>query len=313
MKLKIILAVFFGATLFFSMPHTVVATIGESCCGQYNQYIPSTLSSISYRPNSSGSVCVSPIGPSGIGQALRDAGFCTVVGPNPILMFFCNVPDSVNSLPISCSSDEVCNPSSRLCDSPSNPSGIVVDPICAKGYKDVTEIGGVVTLATNLVGWDQTKGRVCCKADVLDQVISPLKCLNTTNIAYGTSCQDSRFAFQSSGPNAGRCVKLTKFGWEPLSCNGVAGVDTAIGCVPTGDLKAFLEWILKYVFFASGGIIVLMVIATGYTIITSQGNPEKLQAAKENIVALLSGFGLIVFSLILLQVIGANVLGLPTF
>ncbi len=92
-----------------------------------------------------------------------------------------------------------------------------------------------------------------------------------------------------------------------------SGVDTAIGCVPTSNLTDFLRFVLKWVFFASGGIIVLMVIATGYTIITSQGNPEKLQAAKENIVALLSGLAMIAFSLILLQVIGANILGLPTF
>lgn len=91
------------------------------------------------------------------------------------------------------------------------------------------------------------------------------------------------------------------------------GISTAIGCIPTDNLQEFLKFVLKFAFFASGGIILLMTIATGYTIITSAGNPEKLQAAKENIVALFSGLFLIAFSLILLQTIGADILKLPTF
>ena len=91
------------------------------------------------------------------------------------------------------------------------------------------------------------------------------------------------------------------------------GVDTAIGCVPTDDMAPFLTFILKWVFYASGGIILLMVIVTGYTLLTSSGNPEKLQAAKENLIALFSGLVLIVFSMVLLQAIGADILGLPGF
>ncbi len=90
------------------------------------------------------------------------------------------------------------------------------------------------------------------------------------------------------------------------------GTDTAIGCIPQ-DLKPFLAFLLKWALGISGGLILLMLIATGYQLLTSQGNPEKLQAAKENIVSIFSGLILIGFSLMLLQVIGANVLILPTF
>lgn len=91
------------------------------------------------------------------------------------------------------------------------------------------------------------------------------------------------------------------------------GVDTAIGCVPTDNLANFITYVLKFAFLASGGIILLMGISTGYTLVTSQGNPEKLAGAKENLVALFSGLILIVFSMVLLQAIGADVLGLPSF
>lgn len=165
-------------------------------------------------------------------------------------------------------------------------------------------------------------------------------CSNTTHLCQ--CCPDGKICFPGQ-PQVYKCCLNTIIGeaigvsvctgsednlvpfnppakpWDlssKLTCAGGNGVDTAIGCVPVGGpdgLTNFLKFILKFAFFASGGIIVLMVIATGYTIITSQGNPEKLQAAKENIVALLSGLAMIAFSLILLQVIGANILGLPTF
>ncbi|MBI3559280.1 hypothetical protein HY085_02695 [Candidatus Gottesmanbacteria bacterium] len=116
----------------------------------------------------------------------------------------------------------------------------------------------------------------------------------------------------------GKCVQFAESKWALnfSPCTGGEGISTAVGCIPTNGpdgLKGFLEFVLKWAFFASGGIIVLMVIATGYTLLTSQGNPEKLQAAKENLVALFSGLILIAFSLVLLQTIGADVLKLPTF
>lgn len=91
------------------------------------------------------------------------------------------------------------------------------------------------------------------------------------------------------------------------------GIQTAIGCIPTGKLPDFLSFVLRWVFGISGGIILMMLIFTGYGLLTSTGNPEKLQAVKENIVSLFSGLVLIVFSLVLLQTIGVNILQLPGF
>lgn len=116
-------------------------------------------------------------------------------------------------------------------------------------------------------------------------------------------------------PDQNLCVRFSEIQWSQnnTTCQGVSGFDTAVGCVPTGDLKLFIAFVLKWVFFASGGIILLLIISTGYTIITSSGNPEKLQGAQENIVALFSGLALIAFSLVLLQAIGADILNLSAF
>lgn len=94
---------------------------------------------------------------------------------------------------------------------------------------------------------------------------------------------------------------------------GKTGIQSAIGCIPTESLPETLGFVLKFALGAAGGVIILMLIVTGYGLLTSQGNPEKLAAAKENVVSIFSGLILIVFSLVLLQTIGANILGLPTF
>lgn len=91
------------------------------------------------------------------------------------------------------------------------------------------------------------------------------------------------------------------------------GIRTALGCVPIDSVQGFFQFFLKFAIGISGGVILLMVIFTGYTIVTSAGNPEKLAGAKENIVAILTGLLLIAFSLVLLQTIGADILKLPTF
>lgn len=91
------------------------------------------------------------------------------------------------------------------------------------------------------------------------------------------------------------------------------GVDTAIGCIPTDDLSQLFAFFLRFAYGISGGIIFLMMIRVGYMVLTSTGNPEKLQAAKEDIVSLFSGLILIVFSVILLQTVGVSILQLPTF
>ncbi len=94
---------------------------------------------------------------------------------------------------------------------------------------------------------------------------------------------------------------------------GADGIQTAIGCVPTSDFPALITILLKFAFGVAGAVIALTIISTGYTVLTSAGNPEKIQAAKESVVSVISGVILIAFSLVLLHTIGADILHLPTF
>lgn len=144
--------------------------------------------------------------------------------------------------------------------------------------------------------------------------------LNSGSVFDKDYCTNKNFRYSQS---SNKCENFTgsSYNIDPfITCDpssgqtvGSKGVQSAIGCIPTGDLPAFLAFILKFALGAAGGITVLMFIATGYTLITSTGNPEKLQAVKENLVSIFSGLIMIGFSLVLLQTIGAGVLKLPGF
>ena len=89
------------------------------------------------------------------------------------------------------------------------------------------------------------------------------------------------------------------------------GAWTALGCIPTGDFTDFTAWLLRRIVAIAGGIAFLLVIAGGFKIITSAGDPKGVQAAKETITSALIGLLFIIFSVFLLELIGVKILGIP--
>lgn len=99
--------------------------------------------------------------------------------------------------------------------------------------------------------------------------------------------------------------------WTPSKDKCLA-VDTAIGKINT-DLVNFVKSIFGIILSLSGGIALLLIILSGYKLMFSQGNPEKAQEAKETLTAAIVGLLFIIFSLIILQVIGVDILRIPGF
>lgn len=138
-------------------------------------------------------------------------------------------------------------------------------------------------------------------------VINPL-----SNCGAATICPEDNNYYYIFDPTNNTCLPQEK---KPVYLCYSGDCQTAVGNItlthgyPTGLVK----FVLQFAFGISGGIILLMTIATGYMVLTSSGNPEKLQGAKENLVSIFSGLILIAFSLVLLQAIGADILKLPTF
>lgn len=87
---------------------------------------------------------------------------------------------------------------------------------------------------------------------------------------------------------------------------------TVLGCFSTqSDL--FVKSILSFVFGIAGGIAFLAVLSGSGIILTSSGDPQKLQQGKEIIISSISGILLIIFSVFLLKVVGVDILNLPGF
>ncbi len=90
------------------------------------------------------------------------------------------------------------------------------------------------------------------------------------------------------------------------------GTWTAIGCIPS-DPQGFIKTFLGFAIGIAGGIAFLLILFGGFQIMTSAGNPEKLNAGRELVGAAISGLLLIIFSLFLLRLIGYNILQIPGF
>ena len=89
---------------------------------------------------------------------------------------------------------------------------------------------------------------------------------------------------------------------------------TAIGCIPILSTKEeFLSFVLKWAVGIGGGIAFLLIIYAGFMIMTSAGNPERLKAGQELLTSAISGLILLIFSVVILKIIGVDILGLNQF
>lgn len=86
---------------------------------------------------------------------------------------------------------------------------------------------------------------------------------------------------------------------------------TAFGCVESGRPTNFIIWLLRWGVGVGGGIALLLIIAGGFRIITSGGDPERVKAGREMVVSAVAGLLLIIFSVFILQIIGGRIFELP--
>jgi hypothetical protein len=119
-------------------------------------------------------------------------------------------------------------------------------------------------------------------------------------------------ANQGCSPGYG-CGISPSIAVQPLSiCNNGAFCPTAIGDLPT-NLSALLTKVFSIALALAGVVALALIIASGYRLMISQGNPEQVKGAREQLTAAIVGLLFIIFSLVILQVISANILKIPGF
>jgi hypothetical protein len=88
------------------------------------------------------------------------------------------------------------------------------------------------------------------------------------------------------------------------------GVWTAMGCIKT-DPKAFIGDFLRIAIGIAGGIALLLMVYGAFLVSVSAGDPKKATEGKEIITGTIAGLLFIIFSVILLKLIGVEILSIP--
>ena len=90
------------------------------------------------------------------------------------------------------------------------------------------------------------------------------------------------------------------------------GTWTTFGCI-SNTPQDFVTTILRLIISISGGIAFLILIKGALMVLTSQGNPEKIDEGKSQITSAIYGLLFLAFSTVILGIIGVDILRLPGF
>ena len=97
-----------------------------------------------------------------------------------------------------------------------------------------------------------------------------------------------------------------------LDCNS-HGIWTAIGCVDFSPEKFIGEKVFGLGVGAAGIFSLLCIIYSAFLLQTSRGDPERIKKAREYITNCIMGLIMVIFSILILKVIGVNILNIPGF
>ena len=169
-----------------------------------------------------------------------------------------------------------------------------------------------------------------CDPYWVDQQVCEGKCQNgswETITCDSGECEPAASG-EFTGPNAGsNCMALCGTGGTSkidIFCKGnnpgdrtkesdSGKIATAIGCIPITSTGQFTKFFLGWGMGITGGIALILIVVAGFQIITSGGNPQKLNAGKELLTAAVMGIVLLLFGMYLLRLIGVDILNIPEF
>lgn len=89
-------------------------------------------------------------------------------------------------------------------------------------------------------------------------------------------------------------------------------IATDFGCVPN-DPVGFVTKFYGIGVGILGGVVIIFLIVGGFTILTSQGNPERIQKGKEYIYYSIAGLLLAIFGFAFVRILAGGILKVPGF
>lgn len=77
---------------------------------------------------------------------------------------------------------------------------------------------------------------------------------------------------------------------------------STLGTILTGGFYGL--GLISYIFAIAALILIFMIISSGYTLLTSAGNPEAMEKAKKRLTAALTGFLVVISAFWIFQLVG---------
>lgn len=211
-----------------------------------------------------------------------------------------------NLLELECKSDNTCGVRAcgHLGETCCQPSGLFSFPACFDATHSCQ--GGTCQVSTcgNL-------GQACCSGMFNTKTcnLPTLRCDGTTCVSSGSIVPTKLCEYAGPDGSAERAACIACVGEDPEGNK----VWTAFGCFSASP-QGFIQTLLSFAIGIAGGIAFLMILYGAFVVMTSVGNPERLTSGKEIITSAVAGLLLVVFSAIILRIIGMDILGgLPGF
>ncbi|BCX13916.1 MAG: hypothetical protein KatS3mg085_448 [Candidatus Dojkabacteria bacterium] len=131
--------------------------------------------------------------------------------------------------------------------------------------------------------------------------------INNSNHLIVWVKEDKSLNLKYSKPNSNNCqgIDCCAPGDFECRCLQSGGVWTAVGCIdpsPVGVLTRLVQLGLGIM----GGVALIQIIYAG--IMYQSGNEEKIRKAREQLLATLTGLAVLVFSVLIVQILGVNLL-----
>lgn len=196
-------------------------------------------------------------------------------------------------------------------------NSIGTNQISDKGTcKDLSELKNSVSIGNNLnIGNYTLEVRDSCNepAGQFEEKACSAGFTICTPGSTGAGCGPSastgavfQWAVQPAAPKIDICAPGTTNGKTNFTCN------TALNKIETEPTR-LIGKLFGILLSLSGGIALLLIIYSGYQLMMAQGNPEKIQGAKETLTSAIVGLLFIIFSVVILQIIGVEILRIPGF
>lgn len=170
----------------------------------------------------------------------------------------------------------------------------VMKPLIEKNTNAIIQRQKTVSVKACVEGLPSTPGDVNNDACIclLDRPQEPIS-------AFDKACENIK-----SEPERNSCKSCS---------NTDGGVWTALGCF-NGNLSDFItKNIMQTGIGIAGGISLLCIMFAAFQMQTSGGNAEKIKKAQELLTNCITGLMVIMFSILILKIIGVDILRLPGF